>query len=53
MIAWLYGAYLIVRGLEEVHRLDATRAVLTVALGLGALWVVSTVRAGGPAWFHG
>lgn len=53
MIAWLYGAYLIVRGLEEVHGLDATRAVLTVALGLGALWVVSTVPAGGPAWFHG
>ena len=53
MVAWLYCAFLIVRGLEAVHGFDATRAVLTVALGLGALWLVTAVRAGGPAWFRG
>jgi hypothetical protein len=51
VMAWLYVAYLIVRGLEHVQGLDATRAVLTALLGLGALWLLSTVPAGGPAWF--
>jgi hypothetical protein len=50
-IAWLYTAFLITRGLEHVQRIDATRAVLTVALGLAALGVIRAVRTGGPAWF--
>jgi hypothetical protein len=36
-LAWLYGAYLVVRGVERVHALDATRAVLTVLVGLVAV----------------
>jgi hypothetical protein len=37
VLAWLYAAYLTVRGLERVHRMDATRAVLTVAIGFGVV----------------
>ena len=37
VLAWLYAAYLTVRGLERIHRIDATRAVLTVAIGLGVV----------------
>jgi len=40
-----------VRGLEQVQAIDATRAVLTVLLGLGALWLLRAARAGGPVWF--
>jgi len=50
-IAWLYGAYLMLRGLERVQRLDATRAVLTLVLGIGALWLLGSLHAGGPVWF--
>jgi hypothetical protein len=49
--AWLYGAYLILRGLERVQRLDATRAVLTVILGVAAVWLLGDLRAGGAVWF--
>jgi len=51
VVAWLYMAYLLVRGLEQVQAIDATRAVLTVLLGLGALWLLRAARAGGPVWF--
>jgi hypothetical protein len=51
MLAWLYGAYLIVRGLERMHAFDATRAVLTLALGLVVLWLVSAVPTRGTGWF--
>ena len=50
-LAWLYGAYLILRGLERVQQLDATRAVLTLALGVAAVWLLGSLRAGGPVWF--
>ena len=40
VLAWLYAAYLTVRGLERVHHIDATRAVLTVAIGLGAVMLL-------------
>jgi hypothetical protein len=50
-LAWLYGAYLMVRGLEAVQRYDVTRAVLTVALGVAALWLVCGARTGGAVWF--
>jgi len=54
LVGWLariYSAYLLVRGLERVQGLDTTRAVLTMVLGLGALWLLRAVRMGGPAWF--
>ena len=51
MLAWLYTVILVMRGLEQVQGVDTTRAVLTVALGLTALWLLRVVRAGGPAWF--
>jgi hypothetical protein len=38
-LAWLYAAYLTVRGLERVQGFDTTRAVLTVLIGLIALWL--------------
>jgi len=49
-LALLYSAYLIVRGLERVQGLDTTRAVLTLVLGAGALWVVGAMRSGGAVW---
>jgi len=49
--AWLYGVYLILRGLERVQSLDATRAALTVVLGVAAVWLLGSLRAGGPVWF--
>jgi hypothetical protein len=50
-IAWSYSAYLIVRGLERVQGVDTVRAVLTLVLGLGVLWLAGRARAGGPVWF--
>ncbi len=49
--AWLYGAYLMLRGIERMQRLDATRAVLTLVLGVAAVWLLGNVRAGGAVWF--
>jgi hypothetical protein len=37
LLAGVWSAYLVVRGLERVHELDATRAVLTVIIYLAAL----------------
>jgi hypothetical protein len=34
MLAWIYAAYLTIRGLERVQRIDTTRALLTVAVGI-------------------
>lgn len=51
ILAWLYGAYLIVRGLERIHGYDTTRAVLTLALGLVVLWLVTAMPTRGPGWF--
>jgi hypothetical protein len=48
-LALIYTAYLMIRGLERVHGLDATRAVLTVVLGAGVLVVLRIVHLG-PAW---
>jgi len=44
-LARLYAAYLAMRGIERVHTMDTTRAVLTVVLGVGSIWlfVLSTV----------
>jgi hypothetical protein len=40
VLGWLYAAYLAVRGLERVHHIDTTRAVLIVAIGLGAVMLL-------------
>jgi hypothetical protein len=45
-LALLYGAYIVLRGLERVQRLDTTRAVLTLAIGVAVLWVLRAVRVG-------
>jgi hypothetical protein len=49
VLAWLYAAYLSVRGLERVHRMDTTRAVLTVAVGL-VIVVLIGVALGRRPW---
>lgn len=46
-LALLYGAYLMLRGLERVQGLDTTRAVLTLLLGVAVLWALRAVRSGG------
>jgi hypothetical protein len=48
-LALLYAAYLMLRGTERVHALDATRAVLTVVLGAAVLWVLGLAGVA-PAW---
>jgi len=48
-LALIYSAYLMIRGLERVHGLEATRAVLTVVLGAGVLLVLRIVHLG-PTW---
>ena len=45
----LYAAYLMIRGIEHVQGIDTTRAVLTVVLGAGALWVLGLAGVA-PAW---
>jgi len=50
VLAMIYSAYLLIRGLERVQGLDATRAVLTVALGIGVVWAIRAVRPGGTGW---
>jgi hypothetical protein len=39
-VAQLYAAYLALRGIERVHVIDTTRAVLTVVLGVVAIWLL-------------
>jgi len=49
-LALLYTAYLMIRGLERVQGLDATRAVLTVVLGgAGVLWILG-ISGLHPGW---
>jgi hypothetical protein len=50
VIAWLFSAYLIIRGLERVQRIDTVRAVLTLVIGTAVVWVLRAVRSGGPVW---
>ena len=44
VLAVVYGVYLTVVGLERVHGLDTTRAVLTVGIGLAVMWLVFVAR---------
>src|SRR5262245_48106133 len=39
-VAQLYAAYLAMRGIERVHGFDTTRAVLTIVLGVVAIWLL-------------
>jgi len=39
-VAGLYAAYLTMRGIERVHIMDTTRAVLTVVVGAVAIWLL-------------
>ena len=48
-LALLYAAYLMIRGIEHVQAVDTTRAVLTVVLGAGVLWVLGLAGIA-PAW---
>jgi hypothetical protein len=48
-IAVIYSVYLMIRGLERIQQLDATRAVLTVLLGAGALFALGIIGIG-PHW---
>ena len=48
-LAFLYAAYLMIRGIERVQGLDTTRAVLTVVLGAGVLWILG-ISGVGPVW---
>lgn len=50
VLAWLYDAYLTVRGLERVHAIDTTRAVLTVAVGLGIVVLLGFALGGRWPW---
>jgi hypothetical protein len=50
VLAWVYSAYLLLRGLERAQRLDTTRAALTLVIAVAILWVLRSVRTGGPAW---
>ena len=47
-LAWAYGGYLVVRGLERVQGIDTTRAVLSVLLVTGVLFVLAASRRGSP-----
>ena len=50
-LALLYGAYLTLRGVERMQRLDTTRAALAVVLGVAAVWLLGSVRVNRPLWF--
>ena len=39
-VAQLYAAYLALRGIERVHVVDTTRAVLIVVLGVVVVWLL-------------
>ena len=49
-IAWLYDAYLLMRGLERVHALDVTRTLLTLGIGILVLWLLRDALSGRPVW---
>ena len=49
VLAAVYRAYLMLRGIERVQGLDTTRAVLTVLVGIAVLSVLG--RPGGPFGF--
>ena len=50
-LGWLYGAYLTLRGVERMQRLDTTRAALTVVLGVAAVWLIGSIRVNRTVWF--
>jgi len=48
VVALLYAAYLALRGLERVHGLDPTRALLTLGVGAAVLWLLRNAFGGPP-----
>lgn len=50
VVAWIYDAYLTMRGLERVHAIDTTRAVLTVVVGLIVLTLLGFALGGRRHW---
>ena len=48
IIARLYGAYLVLRGIERVQGFDVTHAVLTLLIAIGVVWLL--FAASGPIW---
>ena len=48
-LALVYTAFLVIRGLERIQTLEPVRAVLTVLLAMGALWVLGIIGVG-RAW---
>ena len=48
VLALLYSAYLTLRGLERVHGLDPTRALLTLGVGVAVLWLLRNAFTGPP-----
>jgi len=48
VVALLYSAYLALRGLERVHGLDPTRALLTLGVGVAVLWLLRNAFTGPP-----
>ena len=47
-VALLYSGYLALRGLERVHGLDPTRALLTLGVGVAVLWLLRNAFAAPP-----
>ena len=50
VLAWLYDAFLTVRGIERVHAIDVTRAVLTVVVGFAVVLLLGFTL-GGRWWW--
>ena len=48
VVARLYAAYLAMRGIERVHSVDTTRAVLIVVVGAVAIWLLVLSVVGRP-----
>jgi hypothetical protein len=44
-LAVAYAAYIAIRGLERVQRVETTRAVLTLLIAVAVLWLLRVVRA--------
>jgi hypothetical protein len=51
-IAWIYRAYLALRGVERVHALDTTRAVLTVLLAFAGTVLLRFAMWPHRHWHH-
>jgi len=46
VIAWIWGLYLQIRGVERVHDLEPARAVLAIAVSAAVTWLLAAGLAG-------